>query len=372
MDFGTLFLIASFMLGGIVGDAVLFGKTMRVNFSLPKVIEAQGFTQDAAESVFISELVRLSDIPFILPFPTVAQASKDSLMSVVAKPLRIDPLVELLQDKFGSDRVNMKMLMFEGEVDGTMDLHALVTLPNGQAMTLKRTGKTRNPYGLVEAMARAIATEALPYRVALSHYDQGLKGRADGFAVAKDLANRTLAEGFDKTKAQQRAMLFNVLGLIAMHENDPAGAELRWSEGMDVPLASGTARAILATNRAYLALSRRDIPAARQLYDMAMAFKKRPYLEYFDRHLTIFDGVILWGEGDLIAAEERFLSVETFVLGDTALTYRSRLLAFRNRQEEAASLATKAAFLKTIRNEHPDLIGSVFWVDPIRGGMQRR
>ncbi len=105
---------------------------------------------------------------------------------------------------------------------------------------------------------------------------------------------------------------------------------------------------------------------------MAMALKKPPYLEYFDRHLTMLDGVILWGEGDLIGAEERFLSVEAFVLGDTALTYRSRLLEFRNQPEEAARLATKAAFLKTIRNEHPDLMGSVFWVDPIRGGMKRR
>ena len=38
--------------------------------------------------------------------------------------------------------------------------------------------------------------------------------------------------------------------------------------------------------------------------DMAMALKKPPYLEYFDRHLTMLDGVILWGEGDLIGAEE--------------------------------------------------------------------
>lgn len=372
MDISTLVVIAGLLFGAIIGDAVVFGRTVRVDFTLPKSVEAQGMTQDAAENVFISEMARLADIPFILPFPTVAQSSRDSLLSIVAKPLKIDPVVELLQDKFGADRVNIKMLMFAGDGDGMLDLHALVTVTNGTAGRFSVKGPAKNPHALIEAMAREIATGILPYRVALSMYNEGLHGAPARIADAKKLAQSTLSEGFDKSRAQQRALLFNVLALIAMQENDAAGAEERLAAGMQVPLVPAMARSILAINQAFLALGRKDIAAARAHYNRAAALKTAPYLDYYDHHLMMVDGLILWGEGNLDAAEERFQYVEQFVLGDTALTYRARILEFRGKTDEAKALAGRAAFLKTIRNQHPDLIGSVFWVDPIKGGFQRR
>jgi len=372
MDISTLILLAGLLFGAIIGDAVVFGRTVRVDFTLPKSVEAQGMTQDAAENVFISEMARLADIPFILPFPTVAQSSRDSLLSVVAKPLKIDPVVEILQDKFGADRVNIKMLMFAGDGDGMLDLHALVTVTNGTAARFAVKGPAKNPHALIESMARAIATGILPYRVALSMYNESLHGAPTKLAEAETLAKETLSEGFDKSRAQQRALMFNVMALIAMQRNDPAGAEERLAAGLQVPLVPPTARSILAVNRSFLALGRKDIKAARAYYDQAMELKVAPYLDYYDHHLVMLDGLILWGEGHLDAAEERFRHVEQFVLGDTALTYRARILEFRGKTDEAKALAGRAAFLKTIRNQHPDLIGSVFWVDPIKGGLQRR
>ncbi len=372
MDIGTLLVLASLLFGAVVGDAVVFGKTMRVDVTLPKSVESHGFTQDAAENMFISEFARLSDIPFILPFPTVAQASKDSLLSVVAKPLKIDPIVELLQDKFGSERVTMKLVMIDGDGNGNSELHALITDSNGLVGKVMLAGPERAPSALVEAMARRIASDTLPYRVALTYYNEGLRGQATGFSEARDLANKTLQLGFDKTKATQRAMLFNVLGLVTAQEGNFIAADERFADGMQVPVVSGTARAIIAANRAMMALSRKDAKAARAFHTIAMAEKTMPYLDYFDQHLVIIDGLIRWAEGDLDGAEAQFLAVERYLLGDTALTYRAELLRFSNRTEEANALTAKAAFLKTIRNQHPDLIGSVFWVDPIAGGLRRR
>jgi len=372
MDISTLVILASLLFGAIIGDAVVYGKTMRAEFTLPKSVEAQGFTQDAAENIFISEFARISDIPFILPFPTVAQANKDSLLSVVAKPLKIDPIVELLQDKFGADRVSMKLLMVTSGEEGTLEVKALVSTSGGHSKKLVMKGPDKAPAALIEATARLVAADLLPYRVSLSYYDEGLSGRPERFRDARALARSALQDGFDKTKATQRAMLFNVLGLVAAQEKDLAAADGYWADGMEVPMASGTAKAILAANRAILAVARKDPKAARELYNTAMASKKLPYLDYFDLHLEMIDAIIMWSEGKHAEAEANFLYVERILVGDTAVTYRARLLEHMNRGDEAKLLAKRAAYLKTVRNQHPDLIASVFWVDPVKGGLTPR
>jgi hypothetical protein len=38
----------------------------------------------------------------------------------------------------------------------------------------------------------------------------------------------------------------------------------------------------------------------------------------------------------------------------------------------AKELTTQANFLRSLKNTHPDLIGSVYWVDPVAGGLTRR
>ena len=372
MDISTLFVLASLLFGAIIGDAVVFGKTMRAEFTLPKTVETQGFTQDAAENIFISEFARIADIPFILPFPTVAQANKDSLLSVVAKPLKIDPIVELLQDKFGADRVSMKLLMVPSPEEGKLQVTALVTTSGGQSKKFVVAGPDKAPAALIEETARQIAADLLPYRVSLSYYDQGLAGKPERFAAARELASAALQSGFDKTRATQHGMLFNVLGLVAAQQKNLAAADEYWADGMQVPMASGTATAILAANRAVLAVARKDPKAAREFYNIAMASKTPPYLDYFDLHLEMINAIILWSEGKHQEAETNFLYVERVLVGDTAPNYRARLLQHMNRNEEAQAVAKRAAYLKTIRNQHPDLVGSVFWVDPVNGGLTPR
>lgn len=371
MDISTLVILASLLFGAIVGDAVVFGKTMRVEFSLPKTVEAQGLTQDAAEEVFISEFTRLADIPFILRFPTVAHASKDSILSVVAKPLKIDPIVELLQDKFGADRVSMKLLIVNSAEPGQLEVNAMISTPAGHSKLVMK-GSDKTPIAVVEAAAHLLAAQLLPYRVALSYYDKGLAGEQGRFRDASELARRALRAGYDKANATQRAMLFNVLGLIAVQENDLKAAEEFWADGMQVPLAAGTAKAIMAANRAVLAVARKDPKAARELYDTAMASKTHPYLDYFDLHLEMINAIVLWAEGRTAEAEAKFRIAERNLVGDTALTYRARLLDHMNRRDEAKAVAERAAYMKTVRNQHPDLVGSVFWVDPVNGGLTRR
>lgn len=372
MDIGTILLLASMFLGAVVGDAVLFGKTMRVDFSLPPAVTAQGMTEDAAEQLFIAEFSRLADIAFILPFPTIAHANKDSLLSVVAKPLKIDPVVEVIQSKFGSDLVSMKFAMVKGPADNEDTLFGVVTHPNGQTTRYSRTGQDRQPDQLVEGMARHIASEALPYRVALSDYLAGVKGDPDGFRRAGKLARKALAVGFDRSTATQRVMLYNTLGLLAVHDNDLEAAEDLWATGMEVPLANGTAYAILAVNRAFVALARRDPQKARAMYDVALEQRTMPYLSYFDHHLDIVDSLITWAEGDRDAADAKLIETGHNLVADTVLTYRSKLAAEQGHVADATAFGKKAAFLKTLKHIHPDLVGSVFWVDPGKGGLTLR
>jgi hypothetical protein len=372
MDIGTLLIIAGMFLGAVIGDAVLFGKTMRVDFSLPPAVTTQGMTQEAAEQLFIAEFSRLADIAFILPFPTISQANKDSLLAVVAKPLKIDPVVEVIQSKFGSDLVSMRFAMMKGPGPNENILFGVVTHPNGSSSRYTRIGPDKRPDELVEQMARHIASEALPYRVALSDYLMGVQGDPEGFKRAHNLAHRALANGFDKSTATQRAMLYNTLGLLAVHQNDMATADALWATGMQVPMANGTAYAILAVNRAFVALGRKDAKQAREMYDIALASRTMPYLGYFDHHLDIVNSLIAWGEGDRETADEGLIQAGHNLVADTALTYRATIAAEQGRDADAKAFAEKAAFLKTLKSIHPDLVGSVFWVNPTKGGLTLR
>lgn len=372
MDIGTLLVIVGMLLGAVIGDAVLFGKTMRIDFSLPPAVTAQGMTQEAAEQLFIAEFARLADIAFILPFPTIAQANKDSLLAVVAKPLKIDPVVEVIQSKFGSDVVSMRFAMMKGPGPDENTLFGVVTRPNGSSTRYTRIGPDKRPDELVEQMARHIASEALPYRVALADYLTGVQGDPEGFTRARKLAHNALANGFDKSTATQRAMLYNTLGLLAVHQNDLAAADALWATGMQVPMANGTAYAILAVNRAFVALGRKDAKQARAMYDIALASRTMPYLGYFDHHLDIVNSLITWGEGDREAADAGLVQAGHNLVADTALTYRATIAAEQGRDADAKSFAEKAAFLKTLKSIHPDLVGSVFWVNPTKGGLTLR
>ena len=372
MDIGTLLVLAGMFLGAVVGDAVLFGKTMRVDFSLPQTVTSQGITQETAEQLFIAELSRLSDIAFILPFPTVAQANKDSLLAVVAKPLKIDPVVEVIQSKFGSDVVSMKFAMMKGPGDSEHTLIGVVTTPNGSTTRYSRTGSDRRPDELVEQMARHIASENLPYRVAMADYVAGVQGDPKGFEQARELANKALGNGFDKSTATQRAMLYNTLGLLEVHAGNLAAADALWAKGMAVPMAKGTAYSILAVNRAFVSLAQRDAKQARAHYNIALANLQLPYLGYFDHHLGIVDSLITWGEGDRVTADAGLVRTGYNLVADTALTYRSEIAAEQGRPVDAKEFAEKAAFLKTLKHIHPDLVGSVFWVNPTKGGLTLR
>lgn len=372
MDIGTLLVIASMFLGAIIGDAVLYGKTMRVDFSLPQSVSSIGLTQETAEQLFIAEFSRLADIPFILPFPTVAQANKDSLLAVVAKPLNIDPVVEVIQSKFGSDLVSMRFAMMQGPNPNEDTLLGVVTLPSGSSTRYSRSGPKERPDLLVEQMARHIASETLPYRVALSDYLAGVRGDPEGFNRARALANKALAAGFDETTATQRVMLHNTLGLIAVHEKDLALADKLWATGMQVPLATGTAYAIVAANRAVVALARKDFRQARAMYDVALTKRRIPYLPYFDHHLHIIGSLVVWGEGDPKAADRLLENYQEELIGDTILAYRAEIANEQGRPADAQVLLERAAFLKTLKSIHPDLIGSVFWVNPTKGTLTRR
>jgi len=372
MDLGTLAMLASMLFGAIVSDAILFGKTMRVEFTVPKVVAEQGFTQDVAERLFISEFGRLADISFILPFPTISQASQDSLLSIVAKPLRIDPIAELVQRKIGSDVVSIQNTMVNAGGATKFDIYSVVTDAGGSVSRHVMTGASDAPAKLVEGMARRIASDTLPYRVAMSDYVIGLHGDPKGFEMAKQLAEHALGTGFDRSKATQRVMLYNVLGLLKVRENDPAAAEQIWAEAMQVPFAKGASYSIVAANRAFIAISQRDFRHAREMHGIALANKVRPYLDYYDDHLKFLDALISWGEGNTQAAEGQFAVLEKALIGDTAPTYLATLLSAQGRTEEAKAATARATFMKTVKTQHPDLVGSVYWVDPVKGGFKRR
>lgn len=372
MDIVTIMTISGLLLSAVVGDAVLFGRTMRVDFSLPPAIVSHGMTGDAATNIFIAEFSRLSDIAYILPFPSISSSSTQSLLSVFAKPLGVDPVAEVIQRKFVSDVTNMKFAMVKGPGPNEELLLGVITYPSGSTRRFTLPGDNKRPDEVIERMARQVASDLLPYRVGLSDYLAGVKGDREGFKSALKLAQEALAREFDAGGATQRALLYNLLGLLALHQNDLAAADAHWATGMQVPMATGTAYAILAVNRAMVALARKDPKQARAMYNTALASKARPYLNYFDAHLDIVDSLTTWAEGDRKAADAGLAQADKKLLTDAALTYRAAIATEEGRHADAKVFAEKATFLKTLKSIHPDLVGSVFWIDPTKGGLTLR
>jgi len=372
MDIVTIMTISSLLLGAVVGDAVLFGRTMRVDFSVPPAIVSQGMTEEAATNIFVAEFSRLSDIAYILPYPTIASSSTQSLLSVFAKPLGIDSVAEVIQRKFVADVTSMKFAMVKGPGPNEELLLGVITTPSGHARRFTLPGDNKRPHELIERMARHVASDTLPYRVALFDYLAGVRGDREGFKRALKLTQEALAREFEAERATQRAMLYNLLGLLASHQNDLAAADAHWATGMQVPRATGTAYAILAVNRAMVALARKDPKQARAMYNTALASKARPYLHYFDIHLAIVDSLITWAEGDRKAADAGLAQADQTHLTDAALTYRAAIATEEGRHADAKMFAEKATFMKTLKSLHPDLVGSVFWIDPTKGGLTLR
>src|SRR6266446_6770296 len=108
IDLSTLAILASLFFGAVVGDAVLFGDPLQVKITVPAKLVEQGFTEEAAEQLFVAEVARIGQAVSIVHTPDVSASSHPSVLATMAKPLGLDNVVVALQSQLGRELVTVQ------------------------------------------------------------------------------------------------------------------------------------------------------------------------------------------------------------------------------------------------------------------------
>ena len=96
IDLSTLAILAGLFFGSVVGDAVLFGNQLQVHITVPEKLVAAGFTEEAAEQLFLAEVMRASQVPSIVHTPEADINSRPSVLEALVKPLQLGDVVSSL------------------------------------------------------------------------------------------------------------------------------------------------------------------------------------------------------------------------------------------------------------------------------------
>ena len=70
-----------------------FGNKLQVHITVPEKLVASGFTQEAAEQLFLAEVARVAQVPSIVRTPEADVNSRPSVLEALVKPLHLGDVV---------------------------------------------------------------------------------------------------------------------------------------------------------------------------------------------------------------------------------------------------------------------------------------
>jgi hypothetical protein len=372
IDFSTLLLAAAIFFGIVIGDATLFGDPLRVQIAVPTKLSDTGFTEAVAERLFLSEAAHVARALSIVRTPSVEVSSRQSVLAAAAKPLSLDQVVVALQNRVGIDVIAVDAAVLEKK-DGGLEMVIFVTKPNAALAKIKLTQPDGNPVALVEHGSAAVLEEVSPYRVALTAFTDAVRRDAALPTKAKATASRAVTRPFLAAHATERVMLYNLLGLIALFEDDFAGASAQFDMAAAIPEAAAAARGTVALNRAFVAVAQQRPAAALAYYTAGRADSIGVVLPGYDAKINTLAGLVAWSRGDIERAERLFRLASASRAADEAPHfYLAKLLEAKGDAAGAAVERAAAANSHRFGVEIPALAQSEFWVDPVKGGLKRR
>jgi hypothetical protein len=387
IDFTSLFIVASILFGMVIGDAALYGDTLRVQIAVAQDLNNAGFTEATAEQIFTAEAARIVSGKSIIPAPPMRIASNPSVVTALAKPLDLDSVVTALQSQLGIDHlvVSGAILTEAGASTAVvepgahpltatrLDMPIVVAKPQQTPVHTVLVEDDGDPVRLVRKGAAWAMEQVAPYRVVLSHFIEGMAGNTKAMARAREAANRLLNRPWDPTTASERAMARHVLALMAMNDGDFAEADAQFAMADRTPDVAPQVRSQLCLDHAFLAVAMKQPQPAADLLRRSHEIGVAPNLPNFAENLALMEGLIAWSGGDTATAEARFRQViANSPVSDSAHHYLALLLAARGDQQGAAAENKAAALSHPFDQEQEGLAVVLFWTDPIKGGITRR
>jgi tetratricopeptide (TPR) repeat protein len=373
IDLSTLAILAGLFLGSVVGDAVLFGNRLQVHITVPEKLVAAGFTQEAAEQLFLAEVSRVGQVPSIVHTPEADVNSRPSVLEALVKPLQLGDLVSSLQYQLGYDAVIIHCAVIDGAAGPGLQMVVVVSQPNEPPTNIKLAEADGDAAALVERGSRLALELVSPYRVALTDFWGGRHGVTAQLAHAKEVAEAAVNQPWDPARATERVMLRNLLGLTALRASDFATAATQFNLSDTIPGAEPAAHGTVALNRAFIAVAQRRPNDAVAQYKEGVRLSADVTLPGYAGDLALLGGLVAWSAGDTRQAEllvRRALEAEPH--SEAAHAYLAQLL--RAKGDTAGADAESAAAIDSRRFNVvvPALAQSDFWIDPVNGGITPR
>ncbi|MEJ0018662.1 MAG: hypothetical protein WDN25_19305 [Acetobacteraceae bacterium] len=370
-DLTTVVLFTGMLVSLIAGEAALYGDTLtlRINVS-PKVVET-GFDAATAEQIFIAESARIVRGESIIPTPTLRVSSRPTVMSALAAPLKLDTVVGALQDQFGYDRLVVNGAVVS-DTGGTMRMLIVVQQPQQPPEQIQVTQADGDPAALVRRGADITMARVSPYRVAQAHYIRGLDSDPAALKEARETALRYLKRPWEPARASERAMLHNLVAMLALLDEQVATAEYQLRQVDPIPNVLPEARGVVALNRAFLAVAARRPDDAQAYFAAGKKLAAGISLPDFDARITLLGGLVAWSAGDMAHAEALFRAAIAALPGDEAPHYYlAQLLAANGDAAGADAERSAAEAAQPFDRSIPVFAQSIFWVDPVNGGLKR-
>ena len=373
IDLSTLAVLAGLFIGAVVGNAVWFGDPLQLQITVPPKLVEQGFTEAAAEQLFVSEAARVNQAAVTVRTPEVPARSNPSVVSAVANPLGLDNVVLALQGQLGLDPLLVRGAVLTNGTGGALDMVIFVTQGSEPAERLELTQADGNPTSLVKRGSRLVLEQVSPYRVALTDFSQGIAGDAAAATRAREVATRALARPWSPARATEHVMLHNLLGVGALLDGDLAAAEAQFRLTDAIADAAPPARGIVALNRAFVAVAERRPAAAIAWFKTGQALSAGVGPAGYQARIATLGGLVAWSAGNAGRAEAWFRqAIALLPRDDEPHAYLAQLLEAKGNAAGAAAERAVAADVRRFDVPIPAMAQSELWVDPLQGGVRRR
>jgi hypothetical protein len=373
LDLTSLMIVAGLFLGLVVGDAALFGDPVQVQISVPSKLSDTGFTVAAAEQVFAAQVADMGQANSIVQTPSVQVSTGPTILAALAKPLGLDNVVVAIQSQAGVDVVTVHGAVMAGGTGNQLDMTMVVSIPREVPVQIRLSQADGDATALVQHAAESAMEFVSPYRLALTHFSRGLGADTAPLKRAKAVTMRALARTWNASRATEQVMLHNLAAMMALLDNDDAEARAQFALADAIPKAAPAAYGVVALNRCFLAVSSRQTAVAERYCAAGTAMTAGLQLPGWHARVKTLDALVAWSRGDLAQAEAGLREAIAEVPDNQAPhAYLAQLLDEEGLAEKAAAERATAGNLGRLEVEVPAQAQSLYWVDPVKGGMRRR
>ena len=353
--------------GLLTADAVVNAETVAVQIDVPAAVARTGYTEDVVERIFVHEIETITQTRSLLQSPSMRSSRKPTIVGVIANSLRIDNFTAALQDLLGLDRTRIAgaiVTSAPGDRERLL-INSSSAYSGAFSLDISEKGDTEQ---LLRHAAHDTMQRVHPYRSALFHFEQISASGGKDYTIVVQIAERELSRPLRAEMLEERAFLQNLLGIVALLNNDLDEAERRFRLSFDRSPGFNVGR----INLAFVHVERDSYQEAIDLLTPLIAGGLGQRLSIPSKRSALLQeailntlGTALWAQGDLDGAEAAYKrATREHPSSAGAYSYWARLLRERG-DEQAAAEKEKIARVNALTFEnYPEIANLYFWMSP--------